>query len=62
MLSQKRYFNRALLQEGQDGVGVGIPSEVRDDFDLQAGAEGDTVDMEYDREEGELVVHLPDPE
>ena len=61
-LSKNRYLNRCLLQEGQDGVGVGIPAEVRDDHDLEAGRDGDTVDLEYNRDDRTLVVHLPDPE
>jgi hypothetical protein len=61
MLQKTRFLNRSVLQEGQTGVGVAIPAEVRDDLQLEAGKDGSKVDMEYNRDDRQLVVHLPEP-
>jgi bifunctional DNA-binding transcriptional regulator/antitoxin component of YhaV-PrlF toxin-antitoxin module len=46
-----------VLPHGQTGAVVGIPSDVRDDVGIEPG---DTVDMDYRRDENALVVYLDD--
>lgn len=62
MLQKKRFFGRSVLPNGDGNAAVGIPAEVRRDVGLEPGSDGDLVDMEYDREERTLTVHLPDNE
>ena len=57
--TEKPYFGRSILPNGT-GAAVGIPAEVQRDLDLEAGEDGDTVDLEYDREAGKLTIFFPD--
>lgn len=53
------YICRAVTQSGQNGAAVNIPAEVRRDIGgLEPGADGDTVDMEFDREKKTLTIFL----
>jgi len=56
-LRQTSYLARSLVQHGEDGVAVRIPAEVRDDAEITIS---DSVDLDYDRQEGELTVFFPD--
>lgn len=60
MLQQTSYLCRSVLPHGETGAAVGIPADVRRDVELEAGEGGDVVDLEYNREEGTLTVHLPE--
>lgn len=59
--TEKTYFGRSILPNG-NGAAVGIPAEVRQDQGLEAGEGGDTVDLHYDREAGEMTIYFPDNE
>ena len=58
--TKKPYFDRSIFPTGGGGAAVGIPAEVRRDQDLQPGKDGDTVNLEYDREAGELTIFFPE--
>jgi len=57
MLSQTAFLSRSVMPHGESGACVGIPADVRRDTGLEAG---DNVDLEYNREESTLTIHLPD--
>lgn len=56
---QATYLCRAVLPVGNGGIAVGIPAEVRDDLGIEAGKDGNKVDLTYDREEREITIHFP---
>lgn len=57
MLQKTSWLCRSLLPHGDGGVCVTVPASVVEDCDLDTG---DSVDLEYDRRDGELRIHLPE--
>jgi len=57
MLSQASFLARKVLPHGESGAVVGIPADVRRDADIEPG---DPVDIEYNKENGTMTVHLRD--
>jgi hypothetical protein len=62
MLKVGNWLNRAVLPHGETGAAVGIPADVRRELEVEPGEDGDSVDLEYDRETRTLTVHFPDPD
>lgn len=60
MLRHADFIGRSVIQNGPNGAAVRIPSKVRDEVGLEAGREGDLVDMRYDREDRTLTIHFPE--
>lgn len=52
---------RAVLQNGEDGAAIGIPALVQNELDVEAGKDGDAVDLTYNRDEGSLKIHFDVP-
>jgi bifunctional DNA-binding transcriptional regulator/antitoxin component of YhaV-PrlF toxin-antitoxin module len=58
-LKKSNFLHRKVLPAGQQGKSITIPAEVWRDIGLEVG---DAVDLQYDREESVLTVHLPESE
>lgn len=58
MVTERNFICRSVLPNGETGAAVGIPAEVRRDVGLKVGADGDKVDLQYDRENETITIFL----
>lgn len=57
--TQIPYIGRSVVPHGKDGVAVRLPNTVRDEANVTTDK---SVDLEYDREERTVTIHLPETE